>query len=102
MSLLLLLNSEERTVLRALDATNPGCGGVEAYKVAQRTPEFMVRGAEGRLPPMGERRVRRLLAALLEQGVVNRRRTYYAGHLFTVTRQGRELLDQMSSAAGER
>lgn len=62
------------------------------HMVASRTAQFMGATSRGRPQPMGERRVRKLLNQLVEEGMASRMRSYDSGHRFYLTTAGYERL----------
>lgn len=64
------------------------------FEIARRTPEFMLGTGlpQSRRQPYGERRVRKILAELVDDALVGRRRDPYVGYLFRLTDLGRSEL----------
>lgn len=84
--------AEERTVLLALeDAPSHRLDGYKwPERVASATPLHMGRTAEGKLAqPMGVRKVRSILNALVESGCAERIRSHFGGHAWKITDKGR-------------
>lgn len=84
---------ERMTVMRALGLAErralSASGYVEPFEVARATAEFVLRTATGGRVSFGERRTRRILGELVDDGLARRRRSWGIGHTFQLTDEGR-------------